>query len=135
MHRSEAESGIPHTSRTGGNSPVRCGLTRYRRAAKVIAHVPAPHHHLPRTAPPPTAHVTVAPRSRKRYGATSGTSPIFLTYGQRSIGACGAMRYVAAMRVRHKGLRALHERDDPVRLPAASAEGRPGGTVERARHW
>ena len=28
------------------------------------------------------------------------------------------MRYGAAMRVRHKGLRALHERGDPARLPA-----------------
>ena len=29
------------------------------------------------------------------------------------------MRYSLAMRIRHKGLRALHERDAPARLPAA----------------
>ena len=69
MHRSEAESGIPHTSRTGGNSPVRCGLTRYRRAAKVIAHVPAPHHRLPHTLPWRTEVETVwhERAERRRY--------------------------------------------------------------------
>ena len=32
--------------------------------------------------------------------------------------ACGAMRYSSAVKIRHKGLRALHERDSPARLPA-----------------
>ena len=27
MHRSKAESGIPHTSRSGGNCRLRCALT------------------------------------------------------------------------------------------------------------
>ena len=32
--------------------------------------------------------------------------------------ARNAARYSRSMRIRHKGLRALHERDDPARLPA-----------------
>ena len=32
--------------------------------------------------------------------------------------ACNAARYSAAAKTRHKGLRALHERDDPAWLPA-----------------
>jgi len=40
---------------------------------------------------------------------------------QRPLGACGAMRYNAVIKIRHKGLRALHERDDPARLPAGLA--------------
>ncbi len=31
------------------------------------------------------------------------------------------MRYSRSMRVKHKGLRALHERDDPSRVPAGFA--------------
>ena len=31
------------------------------------------------------------------------------------------MRYSRSMRVKHKGLRALHERDDPARVPAGLA--------------
>ena len=31
------------------------------------------------------------------------------------------MRYSRSMRVKHKGLRALHERDDPSRVPAGLA--------------
>ena len=36
----------------------------------------------------------------------------------RAIAACSAIRYSPAVRIRHRGLRALHERDDPARLPA-----------------
>ena len=36
----------------------------------------------------------------------------------RKVAACSAARYSAFVRVRHKGLRALHERDDAARLPA-----------------
>ena len=36
------------------------------------------------------------------------------------------MRYNAVIKIRHKGLRALHERDDPARLPA--------GLAPRLRH-
>jgi len=32
--------------------------------------------------------------------------------------ACNATRYIQGMKIRHKGLRALHERDDRARLPA-----------------
>ena len=46
-----------------------------------------------------------------------------MTSGQRPIAACGAMRYVPAMRVRHKGLRALHERDDPAAYPPVWCPG------------
>ena len=69
MHRSEAESGIPHTSRTGGNSRLRCGLTRYRRAVKVVAHVPAPQHWLPDTLPCRTEveNVTARRAEPRRY--------------------------------------------------------------------
>ena len=31
-------------------------------------------------------------------------------------------RYITVVRIRHKGLRALHERDDPARLPAGSVQ-------------
>ena len=31
--------------------------------------------------------------------------------------ACGAIRYILTVKIKHTGLRALHERDDPARLP------------------
>ncbi len=34
------------------------------------------------------------------------------------VAACGASRYVSVVTIRHKGLLALHERDDAARLPA-----------------
>ena len=35
-----------------------------------------------------------------------------------ALAACSAPRYAAVAKIRHKGLRALHERDDHARLPA-----------------
>ena len=34
------------------------------------------------------------------------------------VAACGAARYNSFVKIRHKGLRALYERDDSARLPA-----------------
>ena len=51
----------------------------------------------------------------------SGAPPEFSAGGMQSIAACGAARYNSDMKIRHKGLRALHERDDRARLPAGLA--------------
>ena len=117
----------------------RCGLARYRSASGAVSHVPAAQRRALHMLPP-----------RIVIGGLDGTAD-----------ACGVWRGALqySMRIRHKGLRALHERDNPARvpaglaprlkrilfrlqeaahprragLPAASPEGRPRGPVERSR--
>ena len=89
-----AQPGHVNASQRGGERDSSHIAHRRKLSGAVRAHTLPPRSEgdctCSRTAPPATAHVTVAHRSRKRYGATSGTLPIFLTNGQRSIAACGA---------------------------------------------
>ena len=83
-----------HRHSSGPHCRRRCCFTRYRSAAGAIAHVPAAQLRAMHMSPP-----------RIGIGGHDGTAD-----------ACGVWRGAlqCSMRIRHKGLRALHERDHPA---------------------